>query len=396
MMKKNKFNQILAIIAILTAILATNVFAIDVGLSPSVTNFNNMLKGGYAEKTTTVSTSYLENVTGHIEVNGAIKSWLSFEPTNSTFTFSRNNPLRVKIIARPPSDVPNGDYTGTVSFVTDSVGSLTGSGTLIKAAVQLGVSTQIIGNEIIACKAGGFRINDVELGKPIGISTTILNEGNVRLTPTITVDIWDKEQKKMLMTKNILLDELLPTVERSYYQEFDANLERGQYWAYISVRDCQESILLTFNVLSAGEISDKGRLIEIIADRFVLTDTPMQIRARFENQGTRSVSAKFIGEARIGKKLVSAIESNIISVKPGETADLTIPFTPKNPGVHTITGRVLYNDKLSFEASTEFEAIGDAKTNTTKLVIYAAVYVLLLLLIMYLISKIKKGRKRHH
>lgn len=396
MMRKDKFKSILAILGILTLILSLSVSAIDVGLSPSVANFNNMLKGGYAQKTTTVSTSYAENVTGHIEVDGPIKSWLSFEPTNNTFTFSRNNPLRVKIIVMPPSDVQNGDYSGTVSFVTDSVGSLTGSGTLIKAAVQLGVSAQIVGNEIVACKAGGFRINDVEFGKPIGISATILNDGNVRLRPTITIDIWDKEQKKMLMTKNILLDELLPTVENGYYQEFVANLERGQYWAYVSVRDCQESALLTFNVLGAGEISDKGRLIEIIADRFVLTDTSMQIRTRFENQGERIVSAKFIGEVRMGKKLVSAIESDPVSVNPKETADLISFFTPKNPGVYTITGRVLYNDKLSFESSAQFESIGEAKTDTIKLVMYASIYVLLLLLIMYLISKIRKGKKRHH
>lgn len=391
----NKINaKILFASIILLIMLSANSFAVDIGLSPSVANFNNMLKSGYAEKKVTLSTSSTENITGHIEVRGPISTWLSFDPTNYSFTFSRNNPLRLTIIAQPPSDAANGVYSGSVSFVTDSVGTLKGTGTLIKAAVQLGVTAEVVGNEIFSCAAGGFRVNDVEFGKPIGIYATVWNQGNVRMTPTITVDVWDRDQKKLLITKRILLTEILPTREADFYREIESNLERGQYWVMISVPDCKQSQLLTFSVVGQGEISDKGRLFEILVDRFVYTDTLMQVRANFVNDGVRSVNAKFIGEVRLGKKLVSALESDSLSVKPGESVYLTTLFTPKQPGKYTVSGRVLYNDKLTFETGTEFEAIGEESIGAGKIIIYTAIYLIILLLIMYLISKIRKERRK--
>ncbi len=376
--------------------MSLSALAVDIGLSPSTADFTNMLKGGYAQKTVTVSTSSTSNITGHIEVRGEISEWLSFEPTNHSFVMSRENPLRFRIIVRPPTDAANGAYRGDISFVTDSLGTLQGSGSTIKAAVKLGLNAEITGNEILACQAGGFRIDDIELGRPIGISATVLNQGNVRLSPKVRVDIWDRDQKKLLVTKELILNELLPTLEETYYREISADLGVGQYWALISALDCRQSSLLTFSVVRKGEISDRGRLLGITAERFVYTRVPMQIRASFANDGERSVSAKFIGEIRQGKSVVTAIETDPVIIEPKKTGEIPFTFTPKKPGSYTVAGRVLYNEKLSFEATNEFEAVGEEVMETGRVIMYVGIYAIIMALIIYFILRIKRERRRHH
>src|SRR3989344_8019325 len=116
----------LLLLALLLIISANSVYAVSIGVSPGRVRFDNLLQEGYAERTITISTNTEDILSGHFNVNGDIKDWLSFEPGTNTFSLSKGDPYKLKIIIRPPADMPNGNYSGSIEFVTDTIGSVSG------------------------------------------------------------------------------------------------------------------------------------------------------------------------------------------------------------------------------------------------------------------------------
>src|SRR3989344_5680602 len=99
-------------------------------------------------------------------------------------------------------------------------------------------------------------------------------------------------------------------------------------------------------------IADNGELTEIINKPWAYTNETVQITAKFQNSGKRSVTARFKGTIRLDDKIVKLIETEEIIVPVGETADFDIFFVPEIPGRYTINGRAVYNKKLTFEKGT--------------------------------------------
>src|SRR3989338_479706 len=190
----------LLLFALLFIISLHSVYAVSIGVSPGRVRFDNLLQEGYAERTITITTNTEDILSGHLTANGDIKDWLSFEPDSNTFSLSKGNPYKLKIIIQPPADMPNGNYSGSIEFVTDTIGSVTGrAGGIVKAAVNLIINSEVSGEEIISCRAGGFNLKDIEIGFPLELSVTTANDGNVRLSPTIAIDVWDQLQENLLL-----------------------------------------------------------------------------------------------------------------------------------------------------------------------------------------------------
>ena len=388
-MKKTK----IMVFALLFLVFVYSVNAVSIGISPGRVRFENVLREGYSERVVTISTGSDEELIAAFKPGGEIKDWIRLEPNATTFSLTKGNPYRLKIIVQPPSDIRIGNYSGNIEFITEGVGGAAGrAGAFIKTAVTLLINTEVTGREIIKCRAGAFSFDDGEVGFPFEFSYTIINDGNVRLKPVITLDVWDQLQEKLLLTESAIGNEVLPTTERKISSTLSNSLNEGQYWINMNIDECKASSLLTFSVVEKGGIIDKGELISIINKPWAYTNEPIQITAKFQNSGKRSVTAKFKGAIRLEDKIVRLIETDEVIVPAGEIADIDIFFAPELPGRYTLTGRAIYNKKLTFEKGTVLN-VNQAPEEIAKkfsflpLLIYVAIIVTILFIVRRIIKE---------
>ncbi|KHO45597.1 MAG: hypothetical protein QS98_C0009G0006 [archaeon GW2011_AR3] len=370
--------------------------ALSIGVTPANIDFNDMLRGGYAEKNVRISTSDARNITGHISKFGDIADWLRIEPDPESLSFSSSAPYTMKVVVEPPVDAANGVYTGEIRILTDSAGAGEGTvGSQVRASVSLEVTVRITDVELKACSAGAASLDDTEIGLPLSLEWLVRNTGNVRIAPRITIDIWDKDKQSLIASREYESAEILPTTEQGFNRKFSSEgMAVGQYWANMAIQDCDYSGLTTFDIVEKGVISDKGEILAVEAASYVYSGDIVPVTAKFMNRGIRAVTAKFKGDIRLDNKIVQLIESEVVLVEPGETVGLTSFFTPEKTGKYSVSGHVVYNNKLTFEKSTIINVNPKQKTLTIGTALLVALYLAIIITIIFLIRKIRNARKK--
>jgi hypothetical protein len=121
----------------------------------------------------------------------------------------------------------------------------------------------------------------------------------------------------------------------------------------------------------------------------------VEIVGAFSNTGERSVDAKFSGTVSNEEEIVGLLESDTLRVAPGETVKLVTYFTPQKEGRFVVAGRVLYNNKLTFEKGTVINVTtAEPKTANISRWIPILLYILIFALIIFLLSKIRRARNK--
>ncbi|MBW2970698.1 hypothetical protein KY320_00905 [Candidatus Woesearchaeota archaeon] len=371
----------------------------SIGVSPANAKFLDMLRDGYAEQYITISTSSSGDVWAHFEIEGEVADWISFEPAEERFLMSNSEPYRVKLIATPPADAAVGSYSGKITYVTDALATVGGGmGSAVRAAVISTLTVGITDKQIMACRGGGFGLSDTEVGYPIDFTATINNDGNVRFKPVFILEFWDQSEERIVMSRQLVGEEVLPTTSRSYSFQIQHNLEPGQYWVNIVARspnenevNCYITDILTMSVFERGEIVDQGVLKGVSGKVWAFVGEIIPIKATFQNTGERSVEAKFKGNVILDEQIVELLESESLRVQPDETVDFTTYFTPKEAGRYIVSGRVLYNSKLTFEKSTIINVNYPSGLQGLNM-IPILLYVLILGIILFLFYKIRKEK----
>ena len=402
MTKKSLFSRVFFVFIIfiaLNSILISEVYGVSLGVSPGRVNFNNLLKDGYAEQYVTISTSLNDRVTAHFDISGDIADWVNFEPEEKEFAMSYEEPYRLKVIVTPPGDVAVGAYYGTLTYTTDQLGSVnTGMGSAIRAEVISTIEIRITDEQIIGCRAGAIQIADVEEGYPLELRFSVENKGNVRLRPVVILEVLDQLQKSVVISKELVGEEVLPTTLKNYVMVIDDQLEAGQYWASVTIKstdennqDCMTQKLITFSVVERGGIADQGTLEKVSSKTWVFVGEIIPIIATFYNNGERNVDARFKGEVVKDENIVKLLESDALRVNPGENVELTTYFEPQDPGRYVVNGRVLYNNKLTFEKGTIINVNSPPKVEGIK-IIPIILYLAILMIILVLIHRIRKEK----
>lgn len=390
------------LIFILVAILIIPSFVTAVGISvtKAILNYDNVLKGGYAEDVLYVSTDAPFDIPLSYELLGDIANWTSVEPDlnspNTTIFISNTNYQPIRVLIKPPADTPSGTYTGDVRLITGAINKPGGQyGSQLLAAFMIRVTIQVTGTEYLSCSGGGVYIKDTEVGSPLEYFMTVSNGGNIRVRPTASIDIWNQDQTKLLLTKQLDFNnmEVLPTTNQAFANTFTNTLRVGQYWAYVTVSPCGNSQLTTFNVYEKGSIVDSGELIRIDNKPWAKIGEVVPIVATFKNTGQRTVSAKFKGVIVAENKIIETIDSEFYDFAPGQTGNITVYFTPKRYGQYFISGRVLYNNKLSFEKGSVLnvnEGVEEIGVN------WAYILILIIIIITILLLLIRIRKKKHN
>jgi len=385
--------KILLILFLLLLISSVN--ASVIGVSPSIVRFDNMLKNGYAERRITISTSIVEPVRAHFEVEGEIAEWITLP--KDEFVFSKDEPYIFTLIMQPNEDAKNGNYSGILRMTTDTLATVSaGAGSSVIAQVGLLIYVEVIGDEIIECRAGAISITSAEINDPFIVSTTIHNDGNVRLRPQIIVDVWDKYETKIVFSHTFLGDQILPTRSKELFKEVKNNLETGQYFAEVLVKECDVGHKTTFDIVGKGQIADSGLLVGIRTNEFSYSNEPMPIVPVFRNQGNRKVLAQFKGEIRDLEtdKIVQILESEQLEVDPKGMIEFKMFFIPDKESEYQISGRVVYNNKITFDEHSKVVKVIKSESKGLSWILFFILYIIIGFLILILLGKIRKARKK--
>jgi hypothetical protein len=354
-MRKIPANPVMMAIFVFVLVLffgmARIVNAASIGISPAELSFDNVLKGGYAESAVSVSTSSETPLNFTISAQGAVKDWIGFEPSQN-LTISRNEMKRVSIIVKPPATVANGVYTGNILVSTSSARTGgTGAGVGVTTGTTSDITVKITGDEIKKAAVENMEVRDTEEGYPVEFLISILNQGNVVITPLITIEISKKNGTDVLRSASHGETSILPTKMGIIRVKMGTEgLDKGEYAAKVGVFLGEEKLAestLSFSLLERGTLSKKGVLQKIWNEPWVNAGDVVKIDAYFENQGEVLVSGKFKGEVYRAGKLVEVVESEELEAPLGKTIVLSAYFRPQFPGQYVVRGSVIYGGKTT-------------------------------------------------
>ncbi len=394
-MKMLNRNKIMLGFLILLAF-AQSASALSIGVTPGRVSFSNMLKDGYAERTVRVTTNSLDEVVARMEISGELSSWVRTEPADETFRISSESPHELRIIVETPPDARSDTYTGRLSFIVEGQGDIAGrAGGIVKPGVIVNMDATVSDVEVRACISGGFSISDTEIGFPFDVSATITNDGNVRIRPRISYEIWDQNRERIVLSGDFFSGEILPSTRKRVSRTVENSLDIGQYWAFISTDECGSSSMLTFSVVEKGGIVDRGTLERIEHRSWVSAEENVEIKAIFRNEGPRTVYAKFQGNIRLDDRIVDVIETDEISIAPDERGEFITYFRPETPGRYVISGRGIYNRKLSYERSSILNVVEKDEMKAYSSLVPFVIYIVIITTIVFLVRNIVKTKKKN-
>ncbi|MCF7865844.1 hypothetical protein K9M18_00210 [Candidatus Woesearchaeota archaeon] len=239
----------------------------------------------------------------------------------------------------------------------------------------------------------------VQCNGTIVLTATIQNTGNVRIEPTINLKIFDQEKKEIVKEiKYAYTSEILPTLRERIEAQLDNELPIGQYWVEMSAEECSGTATKTFSVLDKGGISDKGEFLRIENKPWAETQETIPIIAYFKNYGDRQVSAQFKGIIESNNKILQTVESEKLIASPGQTIELQTFFKPQIQGQYQVKGKIIYNDKLTFEKGSIINVIQTTvgtKENEDFLwsIILSVIIIIIGIMFFMILNKKKKHKK---
>ncbi len=362
-------------------------------------SYQDVLQNGYAQEYVLVTTDSSTPITGTYQLEGELAPWIRLEPANETFVFSSERPYQVAVIVEPPADAQLRRYAGSLRFLTGEL-TRTGDskiGQTTRAAFLIKINAGLTGTEMLRCQMGGVAIIDTEVGDPFDLVAGIHNTGNVRITPSFNVLVYDQEQTTLLL--NTTLEpglSVLPTTTREYRLQVPNRLPIGQYWARVTGLPCGNAAFLTFDVVERGGIADKGELVRITVSPWARTGDIVPIQAVFKNTGPRIVTARFKGTItqQDTTKLFKVIDTESVNVLPGQTVELETFFNPLEAGQYVIAGRVNYNSKITFQKSAILNVNGPTLGGPRNLSLLLLFLLLAIVILVLLILIAKKRRER--
>jgi hypothetical protein len=378
----------------LLPLFASPAHAVALGVNKASLSFSDVLRGGYAEDVVTVTTDADYPIEAEILLDGNAQGWLNF--SDRVFNFSRDHPYELHVIVQPPLDTQIQTYGVNMTIITGSIarGGTSRIGTSTRASFRIPIEIGMTGTEHLACSGGGIEMLDSEKGTPLEFRVTILNRGNVRINPNITLEIYDKFRTTLLETRTLVFgSEILPTTTQTATRSLVVDLDPSQYWAAIKVPLCDYNDLQTFDILSPGDIKDDGEFVRLEAPAWAKTGDILPITAFFRNKGARGVRAIFKGTiARVDNgQIAKVIDTDEYVVGPDATAQLQTFFNPVVGGQYVVTGKVFYNNKLTPERSTIINVNGAPVRSQGGI---STVMIILLIVIAILVLLILIQRKR--
>jgi len=367
----------------------------NVGVSPANILFENVLRGGYAERSLIVTIDVDEPVNVEVETMGNLSNWISF--SEGEFTVSKNSPKQFTVSVTPPIDTPNGVYEGFIRIKSTALsntiqeGGATGR---IIPTLDVQIAVEVTDQEFISCKATDFKVLSAEEGDDVIFTMRIQNNGNIRFNPRISLDVWDQESINIIKQFEYSDTTTTPTKREELIIRMPSDdLEIGQYWVDINSLECYNRQTLTFDILQEGALRANGILENIVVQNWAEIGDLILITANFKNNGEKPLDARFKGKIMHNNKVIQLIESEEdIFVSINEIVPFQFYFNPREAGRYVISGRVFYDGKRTYEQNAILNVNPEGIwSKLTK----AMIYIILIIIISYLLYRIRQERKSY-
>ena len=379
--------------------------AIDItmalGVGPSSINFDKVLRGGYSEQTLFITNTGNEPAEMKIEKEGDVADWLRFfsreDPAlnPNSFIAAPRTTIKMQAVVTPPLDAEVKSYDAAIIVTSAALGNETERGNVlgINTAVRATVHIELTGEQIVDYAVESLSIRDAEEGLPIQLSILGQNKGNVRIRPSVHIDIFDRDRKNVVRSVDLSGSEVLPTTKGFDILNISSvDLEIGQYWAVVNVSAGGRHVygeLLTFDVIERGSLRVKGELLRIDNAIWVEVDDIVKINAVFKNTGELSTNSKFKGEVYLNDRIVGLLESEELIVPAGEEMQLPTFFTPNKDGRYVIKGVVYYSKKVTFEKEGVINVL-PARFSMVDLIAGGAVYAVIIAAMIFVYINYKR------
>jgi len=342
------FKQLSAF-AFALVLLSPAVFSI--GLSPASVAIEDVLKGGYAEKTFTIYNTEPETRVFSFKIGGGLASWASAYPQD-TFVVDGGQKQEIKVVVQPPQDAASGTYDGEISVSSkpQTPSFSTGARADIQAGVVGHLALTVTNSQKPGLSVNSIEGNAIEERMPAFIKFDLTNPGNVRARPLISVDIADSHGK-LLASVSKQDSEILPTHSATILMQLPTeDLPQGDYSLKISVSLGGQQIYgraLRQEILEVGALSRRGQIVELKVPPWAELGSYAKIEVLFRNLGTLGSTAKLSGEILVDGKPIAPISSEEVDVLPGQQVALATLYKPGQPGRHTVHAAVLFGGKLT-------------------------------------------------
>ena len=379
-----------------------------VGITPSSIVFEEVLPGSSSQKTLEIHnfSESAQEVT--VTKTGAVAEWISFEPAGPVSVGGKSS-IRLVVVIRPSQSVAPGTYAGEVQVSVGSGGQITaGAGARIAPGAVLPVVATVGGT---IRKELGFvsaEVESAEIGRPVPITLTLVNTGNVDAAGFLSVEILNTTQDTVVTTFETALDPVAPAVRAAVPVDMPAGVleEQTNYWARLKVSmDGTEigSATKTFDVLKSGDLPCIAVLTSISAPSMVRVGEEVQIGARVTNIAAAPVTAEYRGQATLSGNAVAELISPVVSIAPFTDGTLFASFVPSEAGQYVIGGTAYYGPdrfedcterKTAFVMALEEEAAVTAGWGTKDYGVVAGLAVIALLVVAVLVRQEQHVRKR--
>jgi hypothetical protein len=376
---------------IFIVILSSPVYS-SIGASPASMSFENMLRGGYSEKTVTVSNPTESDIIVSIGGDGEISEWITAFP--STIELGPKSNARIVIKVEPPEDIANGIYKNNILVIGRP--AVSGEGQMsVVGGVSLAITAEVVDNEDKGYEVRRFSVPATEECRPIEAHITIVNIGNVRTVADFEFIVRDDEQ--IFQTKSYTTESMLPTKEYRFLVEIPYEMEQynciptGKY--DVSFKSFLDGSLIheetsPLIIAERGSLSILGELTNVKIPQSIEAGQLTKIEADFENKGELTYRAQLVAEIYSGDSLSQVVKGDVIEVIHSESKTLSLFYQPMFPGDYS--ARLYALDTISGARTDELEY----QFSVSLSMIYMGGGLILLLVILILVKKFILGGKK--
>jgi len=346
-------------------------------VTPNELFFDNVLVGGYAEETVTITTDSETPLQITPIISGDIKSWVSFEPATN-LEVRDVAPLLLKVIIKPPIDGAIGTHSGDIIIIfTNEQAPLIGKDK--ESSFSLKIKVTLTFDKIKKLVINKIEAKDTEIDHPIDFFINAENQGNEELHFNIEVMMKDRELTQSLVLKptekkNVLLN--LPS----------SNLTIGKHTANVRIV-LDDSLIknenVTFYVKESNSFIRKGNLLDIQNPLRVHEGDEVTINALFKNLGEISTDCMFQGEVFKDNEPISELISDLYYCPVGEAIFLSTHFIASHIGEYRIIGKVYYDNTVSDEVESIVQVV-PLSENTSTVPLSISPYLLFILIIAFM------------
>lgn len=326
---------------------------------PNSFEFEGPLRGGTAVQALGLVNDAEESRLLRFVTIGEVGPWIEVRQspdgeTLETFAIGAGQDATFDLAVTVPDDVANGTYEGALRVLS---GSTEPGDAAVEIGVELPVTVIINGTQVIAAAMEDFTVGTAEVGTPLPLSVEIRNEGNVAISPEVTVEIRDEDDVEVAMIT--FADTRIRPGESAVV--VDAWSTTGaDVGAYVATAGATigsvvlPARIVRFDLAPGGSFTRSGEIVSLeLANRPEAGGIAI-VNAELRNSSEVTAGIRFNGELVYAGGRVGFVGSLARRIAPDETTVVQVFMEVAKPGEYQLTGSADVDGILSRPTTYEF------------------------------------------